>query len=189
MNNRYFLPNLGLGNHSLSEESSESVAQSDINSAIIFPVPPMLNCSGTVSEIEYCYNAIGFPTGLVVFTLSILEKKNEETFLVTNTVSIQSSNNCPTTGGFSQFQFCCGTLTLHSSDQFHLPTENFAFGIVTLSSSRTLAAFPSTVSPQYLVEHYTVSVTEVPVMGDTLRVGSTETNKTLRLLQFSMSEL
>lgn len=67
--NRYYLPSLPPA----SSINTLTVGLSDLDVIHIFPLPPNLNCSGTVSEIKYCYDT-NETDGFDVFTLLILNQ-------------------------------------------------------------------------------------------------------------------
>ena len=91
------------------------------------------------------------------------------------------------TKDFFSFQFCCDILSLDLLDRFLLPTENFAFGVITSSSVGLL-----TYLNQFLADHfrYTQADFSTPVIGDSIALteSNRESDRALRLLQFFISK-
>ncbi len=96
----------------------------------------MLNCSGTLRHIEYCYRTrskdIDQNMSKPVFDFSFLSQ-NGLNFRVTNTISISDSprqDNCEETD--DSHTVCCTAQFIN-----HTVTPNFSFGI-TISKPRLL---------------------------------------------------
>jgi hypothetical protein len=184
--NSYSLPDLDLANAS-------SISLTPLNEVTIFPLPPTLNCSGTVSAVSYCYfrEAESNFNEELIFTLLTLEQKGQNNFVVTNEINIHSTTTadiCTTFLG----RTCCDTSQLNAANQFNLPTSNFAFGIISRSewsvSLGNLQTFGTSLS-QYAVEHYSLSSVNVNVaMGSTITVGDLRTDTRLRRLKFFISK-
>ena len=123
----------------------------------MFPLPPELNCSGTVSQISYCYEPITLNLPQIVLQLLILEQSGDN-FTLLNSIDVQST---PTDSVCFDVDFCCDITTLAEKDRFQLPSPNFAFGTV----SSSLWAIRSRVS-EFRVEHYQfpLSVAAAPYM-------------------------
>lgn len=180
-NNRYSFPDLG---------GDGGIFTSSTNDLSIYPLPSALNCEGTVSALRYCYrlsNSDQFGNELTIFTLLTLEQ-NGTVFTVTNVIAVPSTPSGQICTGipFSSAQRCCDTLPLDMVDQFHLPTSNFAFGLLLLDIS--LYRF-STFSVR--VSHHRLSASpEVgsPAIGDTITVGDIVTDRSLRAFRFLLSE-
>ena len=170
--NLHFLPDL-LSTLFLPLDS-ELFGLSDPDEIYVFPVPSMLNCSGRVSEIRYCYQQNVLTDNNIIFTLLILEQSGSN-FRVTNEIAVREST--PPQGCEN---FCCDAMTFNTEDSFPLPASNFAFGVI----SRALWAIRSS-SGQYLVEHYRFVA---PLTGSTLSGGIRATNRALRLLEFGIGK-
>jgi hypothetical protein len=141
-----------------------------------------------VSAVRYCYWSDQLGNEKLVFTLLILERSGQN-FTTRNVINVRST---PTAGictrGRANFllvhvtlQYCCDTLHLNTTDQFYLPTPNFAFGITAQSGVGVLGGLLSfnASHSQYAVEHYR------PV-GNTVKF---ETDRRLRLFKFELSKL
>lgn len=157
---------------------------SDPDFVHVFPLPPNLNCSGTVSAIHYCYDP-DEGDGFYVFTLLIL-KQNGLTFTITNTIDVfdttETSASCATLRRASTLlprPICCDTMILDRNDLFTLPADNFAFGIVSFS----LYAIRAGQIPQFLVEHFRFYPETVPDNTFTLTEES-RFDRALRLFEF-----
>ena len=99
-------------------------------------IPSTLNCSGTVTAVEYCYRAGDSQLGTeqLVFTLLTLQQSGT-TFTIIDVIPISStptSDIC--TSGVMDAQYCYDTLSLDMMNSFLLPTDNFSFGVVTSTS-------------------------------------------------------
>ena len=158
------------------------------NVVYIYPVPSTLNCSGTVSAVQYCYSVSSGALGTEreVFTLLTLQQ-NGLNFVVSSVITVRST---PTgqicTRGFLGIQYCCDIMALNPMDQFDLPAVNFAFGIIPEDS---LLTFNTASFPQFVAEHYRQQETTVAV-GDTITFsGNTLTDRAFRLVQFFISKL
>ena len=152
----------------------------------IYPVPlTQVNCSGTVSAVEYCYRGSTGQLGteLLAFTLLTLEQ-NGLNFTITDRIEIRTTPHSQIcTGGIANIQFCCDTTSLNMADHFILPASNFAFGIAIPPSSVSLLGFRSSLQ----VAHYQEAQTVIPSVGSTFSVSNPVTQG-LRLLQFHMSK-
>lgn len=146
------------------------------NEISIYSLPSMLNCSGTVSALRFCYylsNTNQFGTEITVFTLLTLEQNNRTAFTVTNAIPVLSTpvdERC-----FSFFgENCCDTFPLDTIDQFHLPASNFAFGLFVSD----IRLYYSLVRRDQVAYH-SLSVSEIgsPSMGDRISVGSIVTDR------------
>lgn len=182
--NGYFLPGLPYVDDPDGFVANNSIDFLPSATALlyIYPLPSSLNCSGTVSAVRYCYfddNELG--TERPIFTLLTLEQ-NGVFFNITYLTRVFSTPTAQICTGTSGSQYCCDSYTLRIMDQFHLPASNFAFGIIP-ASSVLLLGFNQVVNPEYVVEHYreTPSTFET---GATIEVGSSVTDRALRLFQF-----
>ena len=162
--------------------------QSAADVVYIFPVP-MVNCSGTVSAIRHCYVTNMGLTGMEepVFTLITLEKASLR-LTIDKAISVQSTPSqeiCSPTTALTQL--CCDTFSLTEMDQFSLPSQNFAFGIVRTNSAVNLLAY---MEGSFQLEHYRAPVVDfpAPVPGNTYTLAdeNAETDRTLRILQFNI---
>ncbi len=134
-NGRYTVPGLGdIGNVSAAITIGQRLEQEFRNNASLFPVPSTLNCSGTVSALEFCYSPqdITFGTNYTVFTLLVLEQGGL-TFAINRSIPvyiIPTAQKCIDQPSENiTFHFCCDSMHLDMADQFSLPAPNFAFGI------------------------------------------------------------
>ena len=65
-------------------------------------------------------------------------------------------------------------------EKFNLPAGNFAFGIV----SSALIGYSGDYYPQYLVEHYTATISD----DEVIRVEDTTSEMGLKVFQFEISK-
>ena len=155
--------------------------------AYIYSVPStQVNCSGTVSAVEYCYRGSDGQLGteLLAFTLLTLEQ-NGLNFRVTDGIEVRTiphSQICAES--FSNIQYCCDTTSLNMADHFILPAPNFAFGIAIPTSSVCLLGYQRL----FQVAHYQKAQTVIPNVGSTFSVGN-QVTQGLRALRFRLSEL
>ena len=150
----------------------------------IYSIPStQVNCSGTVSAVEYCYRD-GNGRALPAFTLLILEQ-NGLNFRITDRIEVRTTPHSQIcTENLLSIQYCCDTTSLNMADHFILPTSNFAFGIAIPLSSVSLLGFRSSLQ----VAHYQVAQTVIPSVGSTFSVGN-QVTQGLRVLRFRLSEL
>ena len=146
--------------------------------------------------MEYCYRAGDSQLGTeqLVFTLLTLQQSGLD-FTITDVIPISStptSDKCTKLFQFSYFQYCCDILSLDMLDSFLLPAENFAFGVQISghASSVNLLGYNGIFSPQFVVEQFRYTQISAPVIGDTVTLTeiNRESDRTLRLLQFSISK-
>ena len=163
------------------------------NILFIYPVPPVLNCSGGVSAVKYCYRARDGHLGTKqhIFTLLTLTQ-NGLSFSITDAIAVraiprvESCYDAPLTSN----QYCCGSHTLDTMDQFNLPAANFAFGILPSSDVNILGYNVNSYS-SLLVEHYEQSRAGLgsPIVGERIAVGSIASrDRTLRAFQLVIGE-
>ena len=192
---RYHLPDLGDGDDgSVAFIAHASGLQlSSVGSSHIYPIPSTLNCSGTVTAVEYCYRAVNSQLGTeqLVFTLLTLQQSGLD-FNITDVIPISSTPTSDTcTQSLFSVQYCCDILSLDMLDSFLLPAENFAFG-VQISSSVNLLGYNGGSFPQFIVEQFRYSQANfgAPAMGGriTLSESNRVSDRTLRLLQFLISK-
>ena len=174
----------------------------------VFPLPTTLNCSGTVSAIEYCYNGnvdslIYGMRYLVIFTLITLEQENL-TFTITDVIPVHAmpTPSLCSDRNFSSttVRYCCDSLQLNTTHQFNLPALNFAFGMIRSTSRRIHQLRYRSSSdrglfiPEFLVEQYSFNRTQLdfdaPRVGDTFTLddSSRTTDRGLRVFQFLICE-
>ncbi len=196
-NGHYTLPDLGNLDDADVANISQDVEVFD-DGVDIYPVPSTLNCSGTVSAVEYCYAGLRedltYETNHPVFTLLILEQTGL-TFTITDMVDVYSmpttqkcTDSLPVDN--SSYRICCDSFVL---DQFPLPAPDFAFGIAPASLAVSQIGYPVESFPEFRVELYSLSTSDLdtPAVGDTFTLNdntSRITNQTLRLLQFVISK-
>ena len=152
---RYRLPDLGDG----GVEDIAGILLFPVVPSFIYPIPSTLNCSGTVTAVQYCYRARDIQLGreLLVFTLLTLQQSGLN-FTITDVIPIRStpmSDICTQSSilFMGTFQYCCDILSLDMLDSFLLPAENFAFG-VQISSSVNLLGYNGFFPPQFVVEQF-----------------------------------
>ena len=196
-NNRYTLPDLGI----TSDRDVENIGETNLldfngNNIFIFPLPLTLNCGGSVSAVQYCYEVRGTEFGMqrLFFTLLLLEQ-NGLNFTVIDTIPVigtPTSQTCTPHHAASSIsdQYCCDILHLEVEDRFYLPAPNSAFG--------TRHDFLYSYDPSKpenghrLVQQYRLDAADLPILaiGETfsldknigLSIGG------LRLLQFFISK-
>ena len=141
----------------------------------------MVNCTGTVSAIQYCYSdaSISLDNQLEVFTLFLFEQEMPQRFRTTDVVNVRST---PTSeicrrGRHSRF-YCCDTMQI---SPFLLPSASFAYGVVGDSILRY-----SGLSQYDNVEYFNFSPGANPTVGTFYSVSNdgTEDSRDVRLLQF-----
>jgi hypothetical protein len=195
-NNHYSLPDLEiLDDHQDVADNRNFLLSTLRNELNIFPLPPTLNCSGTVTEVRFCYRSNQLGSEVLVFTLLTLEQIGQN-FSIRNVINVRSTPTVDICTGSRILvllvQYCCDTLQLDTTNQFNLPTPNFAFGIIARSGTRGfgggLLTFDASFS-QYAVqvEHYRPSSVDVAV-GNTISVGNLTTGRRLRLFKFLLSK-
>ena len=189
----FTLPNLGYQDDEnvagLNEFNSPS---SDLD---VYLIPSTLNCSGTVTAVEFCYfgsdEGIVFGTNYSVFDLYILEQESLA-FTVTDLMNVHStpSNETCTDQAFDEgfsIRYCCDKVPLSLPDQFRLPGTNSAFGAMRTAGTFSTLSYTPDNFPEFEVESYLVSSRTTLAVGDTLSVTDTirRTNG-LRFLQFTI---
>ena len=155
--------------------------------SFIYSVPStQVNCSGTVSAVEYCYRGSTGQLGteLLAFTLLTLEQNGLD-FTITDRIEVRTTPRSQICTGdrllFPSNQYCCDTTSLNMADHFILSASNFAFGITIPTSSVSLLGYQSL----FQVAHYQAVI---PSVGSTFSV-SNQVTQGLRLLRFQLSEL
>lgn len=173
--NLYSLPDLPVMDHQAIVNEPTRFSISKDSSLVIYPVPPVLNCNGTISALDFCYrerNVSSFNTEAHVFTLLILNK-DSSSFTVTNRIAVRStaSNNSCAIHQFSQVevQYCCDRFSLDTQDWFDLPGPNFAFGIIT-ETTRALVVYETRSFTNLIAQAF-----QHDIEGDILAVGNTIT--------------
>ena len=175
-NNLYYLPNIPEGKYTGVTLTAYTLSQPGVT--YIYPVPStQVNCSGTVSAVEYCYRGSDGQLGneLLAFTLLTLEQ-NGLNFRVTGRIDIRTTPHSCT-----RSPYCCDTTSLNMAGHFILPAPNFAFGIAIPHSSVILLEYNSSLQ----AAHYQTSQT---VMG-TFSVGKMDlVTQGLRFLRLHISK-
>ena len=164
----------------------------------IFPVPAMLNCSGTVVKARYCYAFFNddieeeLTEERQIFTLLILEQNDTEHFKVIATYDVSSTPRNCVRKSFNRLnvQYCCDNLILDLNDQFHIPKPNFAFGMV---DAKPLLNFKDG-DEKFLVKHYKFEdpmdqVRRVGTVYPPRIVGDLKSDETLRIFQFIIGKI
>ena len=152
----------------------------------IYPVPMEgINCSGTVTAVEYCYRnsdaANNFGSNQLVFTLATLNQ-SRAVFSVIDTIEIFSiPDNHTCTSVLGSLIHCCDVSVLPVANQFQLPVSNFAVGLTISDSNVSLLGYRS--NSLMDVTYYRSSVVKTISYTNLLRE-----NGPLRLLQFRISK-
>ena len=184
----YLIPDIGVDTSREAVATLLSLEESNDNDVIyIFPVPPVLNCSGIVSAMKFCYAVDSdVETEQSIFSLLILEQRNLS-FLRMNSILVTSTPSeriCTTINVFSLGrQYCCDTKQLGITERFLLPSPNFAFGILQPSD---LLAYGNTSS--FLVEHFRIPATRLLGNAITFSEEERQFDRGLRLIQFFISK-
>lgn len=157
------------------------------NDVEVYPVPSSLNCSGTVTTLEYCYakSSISYGTNYQIFTLLTLEQ-NGLTFMISDMIDIYSTPTAQGCSSSSGYESCCDSFMLREMNQFNLPASNFAYGLVPSLSIRLLRNSDSDFRS---AEHYSSDVSTLQV-GRSFTVTSRDrrTDLALRSLQFAIGK-
>ena len=179
--NRYYLPDFG-GEASVHRYMWVG---SSSGMSYVYPIGE-IDCTGIVTDVEFCYNAhvnlINNPVSTLIFTLLSLNQ-NSDIYTVTRLIEIYSTPNSGKCSGTGITRQCCDIATLTSGKQFHLPAQNFSFGISI--PSQTNAVLPGLSDMMYRVPSY--------ITPNTLILGSKTnldviTRQTLRTMWFHISE-
>ncbi len=201
-NSRYTLPDLGYGDDENVASMARSEGLSTGASNVAMPIPSTLNCSGTVTAVEFCYfrvvrdSVIEYGTEYPLLTLLTLEQNNTFTFTVTNRINISSTPTpeiCTDVifdiAPLDVYRYCCDSMELNVTDHFNLPAPNFAIG---MSSTFQLLqpAYRLDSRPEFRVEQYSNdgSASSEPLTEDTFTLSRLRTQQTLRLFQFVISK-
>lgn len=184
----YKLPDLPLNDEVVAEVRSMLETSSTLFYHI-FPLPPDLNCSGTVSSLRFCYSTSSsfLDQEQLAFTLLIM-KRNGLDLNITHSIAVHSTPReeiCTR----ELLQYCCDTISLNMMDGFSLPSENFSFGISSLESTVRLLEYSDFHFPSLEVDHYRISNLDFPTpsVGSVYTLDdsdSLESDRALRLFQF-----
>ncbi len=181
-NNKYYLPDFGGTASVLGYTWQPSVP----GTTYIYDVDEStLNCSGTVTAVEFCY----FRTNSTknhrnVFDLLTFTCQDSNSIRVTKSISISfhpSSDQCDS----SDSSKCCGVITLTEQDQFNISTSNFLIGMVNVETTNLAAPFTNLYS-RFETPSYQLSVGR-PTANSMLNVSSA-TTRPLRLMWFHISK-
>ncbi len=135
--NKYYFPDLG----GRAQVLGYTRQPSSFNYSYIYSVnDDALNCSGTVTAVEYCYNT-GSNSHKTVFTLLILTHSNDR-FIVDRNIQIRFVENQNQCG-----DPCCEVRSLLDGDQFVLPARNFLIGVTIEDEGPNLLGFDSSSHP------------------------------------------
>ena len=188
--NLFYLPAFDFGGSGTVLSNFFRVISSSPGATYIYPVNgSQLNCSGTVTGVEYCYrgSSSDYGTEISVFTLSMLMQDSTGQFTVTDITDIRST---PTSTICSSFfnAYCCDITLLNPEDQFQLPSQNFAYALTIPSSGFNLLGWRASSYPQYVVRQYRSSV--APIVGGVYVLDSNDliTDEAHRLLRFLISK-
>ena len=144
----------------------------------IFTIPPesplMRNCSGTVVSLQYCYQARNRDIGenRNIFNLLSLTQNGLD-FTVNGRITRQArprNNRCTDPNSGDIQQICCETTSLaglNIYNRFHIPSSNFAFGVVIRNGNVRPLTF-TTSATEYRVEQYQAALgANGPSLGNT----------------------
>ena len=180
--NRYYLPDYG------GEARVRGYTWEDSPPGVSYVYPiDEINCNGIVTEVEFCYDErialVNNPVSTLIFTLLTLNQ-NSDNFTVTRLIEIYSTPNSDRCSGTGNTRQCCDIAILTSVEQFHLPAQNFSFG-VSIPSQTNTAVLPGLSDMIYRVPSYT---TRNPlILGSKTNLGVI-THQTLRIMWFHISE-
>ena len=198
INNSYTLPDLDFK----TVENIDNVVGVTNDVTDVFPIPPTLNCSGTVSAIDYCYigreDSLIYGMRYLIFTLVTLEQENL-TFTITDVIPVHSTPTAQKCIMQTNDLYCCDSLQLNTTHQFNLPVPNFAFGMIRSTSQEIRQLrYRNRVNmgrfiPEFLVEQYNFDTTQdldTPQAGDIFRLNdsSRTLDRGLRIIQFTISK-
>ena len=179
--NRYYLPDFG-GEASVLRYTWEASLP---GMSYVYPIDE-INCTGIVTDVEFCYNArvnlVNNPMSTLIFTLLSLNQ-NSHIFTVTRLIEICSTPNRDKCSGTGNTHQCCDIATLTSGDQFHLPAQNFYFGVSIPTNDDVLLLGLSDM--MYRVPSYT---THDPLTLGSMTNLDVITHQTLRIMWFHISE-
>ena len=172
--------------------SNTFLISSSPGSTYIYLVPSIqVNCSGTVTALEYLYRRIEVENGTedLVFTFLRFHQNGSDITLLgeTQIYTDRNSDVC------SSDNICCsGNMLLNTMDQFNFPDLNFAFGIVIPSEAVNLLSF---FDVAHTVEQYQVVTSNLVVGGmtklsnDTFSIDQGSRVLTFRICKFIIEQL
>ena len=126
----------------------------------IYPVnSSQINCSGTITDVEYCYTGLSsdYGSNQLVFYLVLLKQNNSRLNVLDYlpVYSIPDAMKCRL--GHSPVR-CCDIMTLPSGNTLQFPIQDIAIGItIPAQSSVMLQGFHST-TVKYSVPYYLISL-------------------------------
>ncbi len=181
VNNKYYIPDLGGTATVLGYTWQQSVP----GVTYVYDVDEStLNCSGTVTAVEFCYVRTSV-SRRNVFDLLILTRQDSNSIRVTKSIPISfhpSSNQCDS----SNPPECCDTMTLSDQDQFNIAASNFLIGMVNVVETPNLATpFPGLYS-KFETSSYQLSVGRPTVNSVLTLTGAI--SQPLRLMWFHISK-
>ncbi len=137
-----------------------------------------MNCSGTVTAVEFCFTSSPNSSANEVFTLQIYEQTNHSIITRVKSVPINSTRRCNTTK-------CCGIMRLQENDQFNLSQKDFYIGMVS-GEFHNLPGLYSEEHPSLASKSY--RVTALPTGSDVELIDKDLYNQTLRLMWLHISK-
>ena len=144
-----------------------------------------LNCSGTVTAVEFCYYRTNSSMNhRNVFDLLILTQQDNNTAQITKSIPIcfhPSLDKCDS----SDSSKCCDIMTLTEQDQFDIAASNFLIGMVNVETPNLAAPFTSLYS-RFGTTQYQLSVGR-PTANSMLTLTGAIT-RPLRLMWFHISK-
>ncbi len=147
----------------------------------IYPVPQdAQRCSGTVTGVQYCYQAgesVGF--NLVIFD-EPLDSAGSLQYSVNQVISITNG----TSGSMCSGSVCCASSTFNADAQFQLETGALTYGIETVEFS--LLGFSS--GTVYGVSSYLLAASVLVNPRITVNPSEDAATNTLRIVKFIVGE-
>ncbi len=178
VNNKYYLPDFGGTATVLGYTWEPSV----VSVTYIYDVDEStLNCSGTVTAVEFCYaRTSSRKNHRNVFDLLILTRQDSNSIRVTKSIPISfhpTSDQCDS----SDSSKCCDIMTLTEQNQFNISISNFLIGMVNVDTLNLAAPFIN-LYPRYQTPSYQLSVGR-PIVNSMLTL-SGAISQPLRLMWF-----
>ena len=178
-NNEHSLPDFGRR----TEVLGYTWESSGVGSTYIYDVDEnTLNCSGTVTAVEFCFFKPSRMSHKNVFDLLILTQQDNNTAQVNKSIPIRFHppliNKCNSNK-------CCDVMTLTEQDQFNISTSNFLIGMVNVETTNLAAPFAN-MYPRFQTTSYQLSVGRTSVNSMLTLTGAI--SQPLRLMWFHISK-
>ena len=172
---------------------TSSASGRDRGTTIIFTLPsksPERNCSGTVTALQYCYQArardIDIPQNIFDF-VSLSKVEGSSQFTVIRIFPVTTSpqeNECTDPSGSVQ-RICCTTTALNSTIQFQVTSLISWFGIILRRGSGRRPLTFTNSNTVYRVDQYEVRPNgdSGPSLNAMLTVNNPRSDRSLLLLR------